>query len=48
MKKATTTKEEKTKVPKIEELKQQREQAKELFLKLSGAIEILELVEQEK
>tara|TARA_R110000751_G_scaffold214362_2_gene317862 strand:+ start:381 stop:521 length:141 start_codon:yes stop_codon:yes gene_type:complete len=46
MKKETTKKE--TKIPKIEELKQQREQAKELFIKLSGAIEILELIEQEK
>ena len=48
MKKATTTEEEKTKVPTIEELKTQREQARELFLKLSGAIELLELMEQAK
>tara|TARA_R100001163_G_C5041894_1_gene179847 strand:+ start:1018 stop:1149 length:132 start_codon:yes stop_codon:yes gene_type:complete len=33
---------------KISSLKKQQEQAKELFLKLQGAIELLEALEKEK
>ena len=32
----------------IEKLKQQQEQAKELFIKLQGAIEVLTSMEEEK
>ena len=40
-------KEVKTNAQRIEELKVQREQAKEMFVKLSGAIEVLEMIESE-
>lgn len=33
---------------KIEELKQKREMAKELYIKCQGAIEVLEEIEKEK
>lgn len=38
----------KTNLERIEDLKNQQEQAKQLFTKLAGAIEILELIESEK
>lgn len=48
MKKATEKKEVKTNAQRIEEMKAKREQAKEMFVKLSGAIEVLEMIEAEK
>ena len=48
MEKVKEVKEELTIEQRIESLKQQQEQAKEVFLKCAGAIEVLELLKNEK